>query len=226
MCSSDLILRFSIVTSGRGLSNKETAITCANYKAIADNCNIVLCASHGLLSNEQLKKLKAAGVSRIHCNLETSRSYFPNICTTHTYDDRINIIKAAQKIGFEICSGGIFGLGESWEDRIDMAFEIRKLGIKSIPVNILHAIKGTPLESNKPLSLAEVRRIVAVFRFILPDAVIRMAAGRGLMADKGRSIFLSGANACITGDMLTTAGVHVDEDMLMIKELGYKAEMI
>ena len=215
------IQRFAIVTSGRGLSDKEAAIVCANYKAVADSCAIGLCASHGLLTARQLENLKESGVTRIHCNLETGRNYFPNICTTHTYDDRVNTIKAAQKIGLEICSGGIFGLGESWADRIDMAFDLRELGVKSVPINALQAIPGTPLEGQKPLLPAEIRRIVAIYRFILPDAAIRMAAGRGLLSDKGRSLFQSGANACITGDMLTTAGVHVDEDMPMIQELGF-----
>jgi biotin synthase len=219
------ILRFSIVTSGRGLNDDEIDIACSNYHAIAENCNIALCASHGLLSLEQLLKLKNAGVKRIHCNIETNKIFFPQICSSHTYDDRVNTIKLAQSTGLEICSGGIFGLGETWPDRIDLAFELHELEIKSIPINILRAIKGTPLESNKMLPLAEIRKIVAIFRFILPDAAIRMAAGRGLMVDKGRAIFLSGANACITGDMLTTAGVHVDEDIPMLKELGYKIEM-
>ena len=220
------ILRFSIVTSGRGLNNEETDITCANYQAITDNCGIALCASHGILTLEQLKALKTAGVKRIHCNLEANKDFFPQICTTHTYEDRVHTIKLAQSIGLEVCSGGIFGLGEGWHDRINLAFELRDLGIQSVPINILSAIKGTPLENNKPLPLDEVRQIVAIFRFILPDAAIRMAAGRGIMVDKGKAVFLSGANACITGDMLTTAGVHVDEDMSIIKELGYKIERL
>ena len=220
------ILRFSIVTSGRGLSNEELNITCANYKFIMDNCNIALCASHGLLTIEQLKALKNAGVKRIHCNIETNKTFFSQICTTHTYEDRIDTIKLAQSIGLEVCSGGIFGLGESWSDRIALAFELRDLGIKSIPINILRAIKGTQLENNKNLLLDEIRQIVSIFRFILPDCAIRLAAGRGLMADKGEAVFLSGANACITGDMLTTAGVHIDEDLPMIKKLGYKIEKL
>ena len=185
-----------------------------------------MCASHGLLTLEQLKALKNAGVERIHCNLETNKNYFPKICTTHTYEDRINTIKLAQSVGLEVCSGGIFGLDETWVDRIDLALELRELGIKSIPINILRMIKGTPLENNKTLPLAEIRLIVAIFRFILPDAAIRMAAGRGLFPDKGKEIFLSGSNACITGDMLTTAGVHVDEDMLIFNELGYKIKKL
>jgi biotin synthase len=201
-------------------------IVCANYKVITENCDISLCASHGLLTLEQLKALKIAGVKRIHCNIETNKDFFPKICTTHTYEDRVNTIKLAQSIGLEVCCGGIFGLGETWLDRINFAFELRELGIKSVPINILRAIKGTQMEGKKELELSEVRLIVALFRFILPDSAIRMAAGRGLMADKGRAVFLSGANACITGDMLTTSGVCVNEDIPMIKELGYQIKKI
>jgi len=215
------ISRFSIVTSGRGLNSKETDILCAAYKAITKNCNIALCASHGLLTLEQLNALKEAGVKRIHCNLETNKDFFSSICTTHTYEDRVSTISLAKSIGLEVCSGGIFGLGETWSDRISLAFELRQLGIKSVPINILRAIKGTALENQSAPLPDETRQIAAVFRFILPNAAIRMAAGRGLMPDKGRAVFLSGANACITGDMLTTAGVCVDEDLPMLKELGY-----
>ena len=173
------------------------------------------------MTHEQLKALKKSGVRRIHCNIETGKGFFGQICTTHTYEDKINAIKLAQSEGLEVCSGGIFGLGETWPDRIDLAFELRELGIKSVPINILSAVKGTPLENQKPLSIDEARKIAALFRFILPEAAIRMAGGRGLLPDKGRSVFLSGANACITGDLLTTAGIGVDEDLSMLKEIGF-----
>ena len=218
------IKRFSIVTSGRALNDKEIDINCAIFQALRDKCGIALCASLGLLTLEQLQALKKAGVTRIHCNLETNKIFFPKICSTHTYEDRVNTIRLAMSAGMELCSGGIFGLGETWPDRIDFGFELRQLGIKSVPINILQPIKGTPLENQKKLEPIEIRRIVAVFRLILPDAAIRMAAGRGFLPDKGRSVFLSGANACITGDMLTTEGVHIDEDNPMLKELGYKIE--
>jgi len=158
--------------------------------------------------------------------LETSRKNFPNICTTHTYDDKINTIKAAQKAGLEVCSGGIIGLGETMEDRIDMALDIRGLGIKSVPVNILSPIPETPYEKLPVLTADEVRKTVAIFRFILPDAAIRLAGGRNLIADKGRSLFLSGANAAISGDMLTTSGITIDDDMKMIKELKFEVKML
>lgn len=220
------VLRFSVVTSGRGLDNNEILDICDTYKSIKEKCNISLCASHGLLSYEQFKQLKEAGVTRYHCNLETSRRFFPNICTTHTYDDKITAIKNAQQLGLEICSGGIMGLGEEFEDRVDMVMDLRELGIRSIPVNILNPIKGTPFEHNPKLSDEEVLRTIAVFRFIIPDGAIRLAGGRGLLADKGKRAFLSGANAAITGDMLTTSGISIKEDNEIISDCGYEVQML
>ncbi len=214
------VKRFAIVTSGKKLTDEEIDKVCQSYKAIKENCSISLCASMGLLSYEQFLKLKAAGVTRYHCNLETSKRFFPNICTTHTYNDKIKTIIAAKKAGLEICSGGIFGLGETFEDRIDMFFDIYNLGIKSVPINVLNPIKGTPFENNKILSQEEINRTVAIARFILPDAFIRLAGGRLLFKDKGVSMFSAGANATITGDMLTTSGTSIDEDFNTIKRLG------
>ncbi|MBO7611296.1 MAG: biotin synthase BioB [Elusimicrobia bacterium] len=214
------VKRFSIVTSGKKLSDTEIDSVCQTYKDIKNKCDILLCASMGLLSYEQLVKLKQAGVTRYHCNLETSRRFFPNICSTHTYDDKINTINLAKKAGLEICSGGIFGLGETFEDRIDMFFDIYELGIKSVPINVLNPIPGTPFENNKVLLQEEINRTVAIARFILPDAFIRLAGGRLLFKDKGVSMFSSGANATITGDMLTTSGTSIDEDFKTIKRLG------
>lgn len=218
------VLRYSIVTSGRNLSDAEMVLICERYRTLRDNCTISLCASHGLLSLEQFQQLKAAGVARYHNNLETSRRYFPHICTTHTYDDKIKTIKNALAAGLEVCSGGIIGLGETVEDRLDMALDLRNLGVKSIPVNILNPIKGTPLENSPKLTADEVRRIVAVYRFILPDAALRLAGGRGLLPDKGRAIFQSGANAAISGDMLTTDGISISDDLTILKDLGFEAK--
>ena len=138
------ILRFSVVTSGRALSDQEVDDICKTYRRLKDESGISLCASHGLLTYPQFVKLKEAGVTRYHNNLETSRRNFPNICTTHTYDDKIQAIKHALKAGLEVCSGGIMGLGETMEDRIDMVIDIRELGITSVPVNVLNPIPGTP----------------------------------------------------------------------------------
>ena len=216
------VKRFSIVTSGKKLTDEEIELVCKTYEKIKKECNIMLCASMGFLTKQQFIKLKKSGISRYHCNLETSRNFFPNICTTHTYDDKINVINIAKKIGFEICSGGIFGMGETFQDRIDMFFELYNLGVKSVPINILNPIKNTPFENNKILSQEEVLRTVAIARFILPDAFIRLAGGRLLFKDKGVSLFSSGANATITGDMLTTNGTSIDEDCDTINKLGFK----
>ncbi|MCR4943325.1 MAG: biotin synthase BioB [Clostridium sp.] len=216
------IIRYSVVTSGRKLLKKDLDSLCRTYAEVKEKVNISLCASHGLLNYEEFLKLKNSGVSRYHNNLETSRNFFPKICTTHTYDEKIKAIKYAKEAGLEVCSGGILGLGESMLDRIDMLFELRELGIKSIPVNILNPIKGTPLESNKPLSEEEILRSIAIFRFIIPDAFIRLAGGRGLFNDKGKSAFLSGANAAISGDMLTTSGITIQDDLKMLSDLNYR----
>ena len=212
--------RFSIVTSGRTLDGKNFERAIEAYKVLHDKVRIKLCASHGILTAEQLQRLKAAGVTRYHHNLETSRRFFPHICTTHTFDDRIKTIKLAQKIGLEICSGGIIGMGETWQDRIDLAFELAALEIKSIPINILNPIKGTPLENLKTLAPEEILRTIAIFRYINPSANVRLAAGRKFLPDAGASAFLHGASAAITGNMLTTSNTNIKSDLKLLDELG------
>lgn len=214
--------RFSIVTSGRALSGADFEKAVEVYKILRENLKIDLCASHGILNAEQFKKLRATGVTSYHHNIETSRRFFPQICTSHSYDDRINTIKLAQSAGFNVCSGGIIGMGETWQDRIDMAFELFALGIKSIPINALMAVKGTPLENRPPLSAEEILRTVAIFRYINPTANIRLAAGRKLLKDFGASAFLHGASASITGNMLTTSGTTIQSDIELLKKLGLK----
>ena len=212
--------RFSIVTSGRALSGADFDKAVEVYKVLRENLKIDLCASHGILNAEQFKKLRATGVTSYHHNIETSRRFFPQICTSHTYDDRINTIKIAQAAGFNVCSGGIIGMGENWQDRIDIAFELFNLKIKSIPINALMAVKGTPLENRPPLAAEEILRTVAIFRFINPAANIRLAAGRKLLKDFGASAFLHGASASITGNMLTTSGTTIKSDIELLKKLG------
>lgn len=218
------VKRFSVVTSGKTLTDAEVEQLCRAYKAIAAQNGIALCASHGLLSKQQFLKLKAAGVSRYHNNLETSRRFFPQICSTHTYEDKIQAIGRAREAGLTVCSGGIIGMGESVEDRIDLALELRKLNITSVPINIFTPISGTPLANLRPLSNDAVCRTVALFRFALPWASIRLAGGRGLLPDKGRQAFCSGANAVISGDMLTTPGINIEADRELISELGFRLE--
>ena len=180
------VLRFSIVTSGKALTDKDVNILAETIKEIKSKSNISICASLGLLSDENFKKLKDAGLERVHNNLETSKNFFPKVCSTHTFDDKVNALKAALKSNLSVCSGGIIGLGESMQDRIDLAFSLEKLNIKSVPLNILSPVKGTPFENNKPLSEEEILKTTAIFRFIIPDAFIRLAGGRSILKDKGK----------------------------------------
>lgn len=219
------VLRYSIVTSGRKLSHREVDQVCESIRAIREQVGIEVCVSFGLLGEEAFQKLKEAGASRVHCNLESSRRYFPQVCTTHTYDEKIETMKAARRAGLSVCSGGIIGLGETMEDRIDMVLTARELGVKSVPVNLLNPIPGTPYEHNPILAEDELRRVVAIFRFLIPDGNIRLAGGRGLLEDKGARCFCSGANAAISGDMLTTAGITVGRDLEMLHKLGYQVRL-
>ena len=219
------VLRYSIVTSGRCLSDREVEQLCDSIRRIKEETDIRICVSPGLLREEQFRRLKEAGADRVHCNLESSERYFLQVCTTHTYEEKTAAIQAAKRVGLSVCSGGILGLGESVEDRIDMVLTARKLGVRSIPVNVLNPIPGTPYEKNPVLSGEEILRCTAVFRFLIPDGLIRLAGGRGLMEDKGKKCFQSGANAAISGDMLTTAGITVESDMEMIRSLGYKVSL-
>lgn len=218
------VLRYSIVTSGKRLSDDEIDQVCVAVRRIREETPLAVCISGGLLNQAQFARLKAAGVTRVHNNLEASRRFFPFVCTTHTFDDKVAAIRAAQDAGLTVCSGGIMGLGETAEDRIDMALTLRELGVKSVPVNLLNPIPGTPFADNPRLTDTDLRHIVAVYRFILPDAAIRLAGGRGLLPDKGRGCFRSGANAAISGDMLTTAGITTATDRALLHELGYEVK--
>lgn len=218
------VLRYSIVTSGRRLSEEEVEQACESIRRIRAEVPIEVCVSFGLLDEVQFRKIKAAGASRVHCNLESSARYFPSVCTTHTYEEKIRTLQAAKRAGLSICSGGILGLGETMEDRIDMVLTARELGVKSIPVNLLNPIPGTPYENRVPLDNEEACRCVALFRFLISDASIRLAGGRGLLGDKGEACFLSGANAAISGDMLTTAGITVETDMELLRSSGFEVK--
>lgn len=212
--------RFSIVTAGRTLVGKDFTVAIAAYKKMHDELHIDLCASHGFLDAEQFHILHRAGVTSYHHNIETSKRFFPHICTTHTYDDKIRTIKLAQAEGLCVCSGGIIGMGETWEDRLDMAVSLAELGIESIPINALMPIKGTKLEKQKQISANDLLRTIAFFRFINPTANIRLAAGRKILPDRGAEALLYGASASITGNMLTTSGTTIDSDMKMLQRLG------
>ena len=214
--------RYSIVTAGRGRHGRELDHALEAYRRLGAETGLALCASHGLQSVEEFQAMREAGVTRYHANLETSRRNFPNICTTHTYEDKLENIRRAQAAGLEVCSGGILGMGETWEDRLDMALDLSELGVVSIPLNLLTPIPGTPLEEAEPLTEGDVFRSVAIFRLLNPTAWIRMAAGRRRFADGGKMLFRCGANAAITGDMLTTTGTGIAEDRTMFAQLGYE----
>lgn len=214
--------RFSIVTAGRSLRGDELEQALAVYARLHRESGLALCASHGLQTEEEFCRMKEAGVQRFHANIETSRRYFPSVCTTHTYEDKIQNIQRARRAGLEICSGGIIGMGEAWEDRLDMAVSLAELKISSIPINILRPIPGTPYAHMTPISNEDVLRTVALFRYLNPTAWIRIAAGRGQFSDGGAVLFRSGANAVLTGDMLTTTGTGIRSDREMLTRLGYQ----
>lgn len=214
--------RFSIVTAGRALSGKDFEWVLEVYRKMGERCQrIQLCASHGLLTEDQFAALREAGVRRYHANIETSRRNFPNICTTHTFEDKIACIRAARNAGLQVCSGGIIGMGETWEDRIDMALTLAELKVDSIPLNALIPIPGTPFEELPALTEEEILRTVAIFRILNPTADVRLAAGRTLLAESGKNAFFAGANATITGDMLTTSGNSTKQDKDMLTKCGF-----
>ncbi|WP_010239890.1 biotin synthase BioB [Clostridium arbusti] len=212
--------RFSLVTSGRALTGEEFEKAVKIYDALRDEVKMDLCASLGIITEEQLEKLKNVGITMYHHNLETSRDYYKDICTTHSYDERIDTIKAAKEAGLRVCSGGIIGMGETMEDRIKMAMDLQKLEVQSIPVNVLNPVKGTPLENAKRLTDEEILRTIAVFRFINPKSQIRLAGGRKLIAKDGQDCLRAGANATISGNYLTTVGNKIVDDIKMIKDVG------
>ena len=221
---SEGVHRFSIVTAGKALTGEEFDKAIHAYKTMKSQCKIDLCASMGFLSKEQLHKLHEAGVTSYHHNIETSKRNFPNICTTHTYDMKIETLKMVKEEGMDVCSGGIIGMGETWEDRLDMAVSLSEIPVDSIPINALMPIKGTPLENLERISGDDILRTIAFFRYINPTADIRLAAGRALLENDGEIAFKSGASATITGDMLTTvACATIRSDKEMLKNLGRDA---
>lgn len=209
--------RFSLVTSGKKPRAEELEQICELYRAIGSQSPIYLCASLGLLSLTELQKLKESGVQRYHCNLETAPSYFKTLCTTHTSEQKVETIKAARAVGMEICSGGIIGMGETMEHRIEWALALRELDVMSIPINVLQPIAGTPLESATPLTQEQLLTTIAILRFIHPKARLRWAGGRALWGRSTQQMAIRiGVDAMIAGDMLTTTGSEFEQDMEMI----------
>ncbi len=215
--------RYSIVTAGRTMEGEDLEKAIAAYQAMHEAYpDMILCASHGLVKGEDLKRMREAGVTMYHSNVETSEHFFPEICTTHTYEDKLNEIRLAREAGVEVCRGGIFGMGETWQDRLDMAALLAELQVNSIPLNFLLPIKGTPLEDREKLTQEEIIRIVAIFRYLNPTAFIRIAAGRSYFEQGGEILFRAGANATLTGDMLTTVGNNIVQDREMLERLGFQ----
>ncbi len=212
--------RFSIVTSGKRLAAKELKMIALAIPGIKNKIGILVCASLGALNRDELKMLKGAGLSRYHHNIETSPSFYPRIVSTHSFQERINTIKAAKEAGLEVCSGGIIGMGESWQDRIDMASSLKDLDVDSVPINLLIPIKGTPLENLRPISCADAIRTISIFRIILKDKIIKLVAGReSILKDFQGLGFMAGANGMLIGGYLTTKGRDIESDHRLIKEI-------
>jgi biotin synthase len=213
---------FGIVNSGRGPTDRELDWLEPFFKKTAAEGRVRPCATLGELTPEQANRLKGMGVLRVNHNLETSRRHFPNIVSTHSYDDRVRTIKIAKDAGLSICSGGIFGMGEVWEDRLDVAFELRDLGADVVPINFLHAIQGTPLyNKTEELEPMEALKIIAIYRLILPDRELKVAGGREkVLRDLQSWMFFAGASSFLIGNYLTTYGRNSAEDHQMLRDLN------
>jgi biotin synthase len=215
---------FGIVYSGKKVSEKELDRLLGLTKRIKAELGLGVCMSLGILSEDNMLQLAEAGVSRFNHNLETSERHFPDIVSTHKYEDRIKTIEAGLKAGLGVCAGGIFGIGETEADRIDMALELRRLGVDMVPMNFLHPIEGTPLGNAQKLPPREILRIIALYRFILPKTHLKVAGGRVLnLRDMQSWIFHAGCTSILSGNYLTTAGRAVEQDLQMLKDLGLEA---
>jgi biotin synthase len=222
--SSNGSREFSIVTSGTGVNKPGDIKTLTSaIKGIAEKSDIESCASLGIIKMETLKALKEAGLHSYHHNLETARSFFPNVCKTHDYEEDVITVKTAKKLGFHVCCGGIFGLGESWEQRVELAGTLRELDVDSIPINFLNPRPKTPLEGANKLTPKECLKIIALYRFMLPEKDIIICGGRDInLRDLQSLIFAAGANGMLIGKYLTTPGRPADKDIRMLEDLGLR----
>ncbi len=209
--------RFSIVSSGLGPDDEEFRKIKAAVELVK-SIGLQTDISVGCLTYEQLIELKEAGLDSYHHNLETSESFFPNICTTHEYADDVNAVKEALRAGIDVCCGGIFGIGEKWEHRYELAVLLRELGVQSVPINFLNPVTGTPKEGTDILTEEEAMRIIAVYRFVLPDRILRVCGGRNAVFKSGgaEKVFSAGASGMMVGDYLTVKGPDLEEDMEFI----------
>jgi len=212
---------FGLVSSGEGLNSEDIDVLVETFSK--EKCLSRLSrgwsGSLGIISDEQLLKLKNAGMARYHHNIETAKSFYPQICTTHSWDLRADMAKRVIKMGMELCCGGIMGVGESKEQRVELAQELREIGSDIIPLNFLIAIKGTKLENEPPLKPLDILKTVAMFRFVNPSAEIKVAGGRVLLRDLQSMVFFAGANSLITGALLTTPNCNMETDKKMLNDL-------
>lgn len=213
---------YCIVASGRGPSDREVEHIAGTVEKIKTKYGLHICCCLGLLTSQQAVRLKAAGVDRINHNLNTSRTHYPQICTTHTYDDRLETLRTVRDAGMELCSGVIVGMGERDWDIVDMARELRSLRVSSIPVNFLHAIDGTPLEKRHDLDPRYCLKVLCLFRLTNPDTEIRVSGGREVNLRSMQAMSLYAANSMFVSDYLTTKGQPAAEDFQMVKDLGFE----
>ncbi len=214
--------KFGIVTSGKGAVTRKGEFDelLGRIKEMKETVGIHRCASLGVINEDEARALKEAGLQEFHHNLETARGFYPNICSTRTYDENVDSIRAAKKAGLRVCCGGIIGMGETPEQRVELAEELRQLGVDSIPLNFLNPIKGTALENQPPLRPLELLKIIAFFRLYLPNADIKVAGGREVNLRGLQSfIFFAGANSAMVGNYLTTKGRAAADDLEMIADL-------
>jgi len=217
---------FGVVTSGYGPTDGEIEHWGPTIGRIRATGRIGLCASMGVVTERQARRLAELGVQRYNLNLQTSRRHFPNIVKTHTYDQRRQSLRHLQAAGITLFSGALFGMGETWADRLDLAFELRGLGVEVVPINLLVPIPGTPLAGNEPLTAAECLKIIAIYRFLLPRRQIKIAGGRELNLRELQSwIFYAGADSFLIGNYLTTCGRPPQDDAQMLRDLGLELEL-
>lgn len=218
---NDGAVEFGIVISGWGVTREKELKDIGNaLEAIGSLGTVSPHASLGIMSEDRLHYLKQRGLTCLNHNLETSPNYFSKICSTHTIEDRISTIQAAKRVGIKVCSGGIFGMGESLEDRVDLALKLRELDVDVVPMNFLHPIPGTPLARIEPMKPFEILKTIAVFRFLLPKKEIKLAGGRELnLRDLQSMIFFAGADSMLVGNYLTTTGRNSEIDRQMVKDL-------